>query len=130
MYNSYGESDEFLKRVLARSRSYYDRYNDSQLLNIFSEKWLDIHQTVSPIRTDENPGIRIAYRLLDDISEEPEVASATVATIGMQVLEHLELAGYDLSTYEIPIAILIAYLVKSLLAEWRENRLKKSITTC
>ena len=103
------------------AHSYYNEYDAEQLLELLAVEWSKAEVSGMPTRATESTGVRIAKRLMTHISNEPEVASVTVATISAQVLEHIKYTGYDLSTYEIPIAIMIAYLVKAVLHEWKEG---------
>lgn len=115
-------------KLMAEARPYYENYDEEQLLELLAQEWTRVAEPGMPMRSDENTGLRIARRLMKDLASEPEMVSATVATIGTQVLEHLEFAGYDLATYEIPITILIAYLTKAILAEWKESKREKGET--
>jgi hypothetical protein len=115
-------------KLTAEAQPYYENYDEEQLLELLAEEWARVAERGMPVRSDDNTGVRIARRLMKDLASEPEMVSATIATIGTQVLEHMEFAGYNLDTYEIPITILIAYLVKAILAEWKESKSKKGET--
>lgn len=111
---------EIVNEFMVIAKTYYEQYDAEQLLELLETEWNKIEPPGMPIRTEENSGVRIAQRLINFIANEPQFASTTVATVAVKVLESLKYAGYDLSTFEIPIAVIIAYLVKSLLEEWKE----------
>jgi hypothetical protein len=110
------------ERLLAEARGYYDDLDENQLERLLAKEWARAEQTAMPMRSDESPGVQIMHTLKDSLAANPAVTTATVEYVAFLVLDYFETAGYDLSAFHIPIAVIIAYIVQTVLKKWKRER--------
>jgi len=108
-------------KILAEAKRYYETYDTNRLEELLNEEWAKAEGPVMPVRSDESPGKRIFNRLMKRLADNSDAVSATVGLISAGLITYLESAGYDVTDFQIPVAIIIALLVDAILGEWKDK---------
>lgn len=104
--------------VLATSRPYLD-LSAEELERLFEESLSSAQRRGLPHRGVSNQSFwRQAFeRLKKEVARQEVAASATAGLAASQAVDYAHAIGLDLTDYNVPIAILVAMVVKAVWAE-------------
>lgn len=114
-------TNDLENRVITLARQYAENYTSAELEKLLVETWAQVEGSTVPIRSTDSPGKAILKRLHKNLQRYSEVSSATVGMIAMDVMQFLHASGYNVERFEIPVAVLVAILVQSVLGEYEKD---------
>lgn len=108
-------------RVATLARQYSEKHTTAELKQLLVETWAQAEGATVPVRSNDSPAMTILKRLLKNLQRYSEVSTATLVVIAEDVLHFLDASGYKVDRFEIPVAIMVAIIVKAILGEYRDD---------